>query len=198
MLYPISVTNLIAALGQLPGIGPKTAQRLALHLLDRPREELISLAKTMLAAKDKVIHCSSCAQLTEIDPCAICADPGRDRGMICVVEAPLDVIVLERTKAFHGIYHVLGGVLSPMEGIGPEELRIKELLAKIGEGGVREIIVATDPNIEGDTTALYLARLIKPLGIRVTHLARGLPVGGDLEYADEMTLRKALMGRSEL
>ncbi|MGE5550113.1 MAG: recombination mediator RecR [Bacteroidota bacterium] len=197
-MYPVSVTNLIAALSRLPGIGPKTAQRLALHLLSRPREELISLAKTMIAAKDRVVYCSVCGQLTEVDPCAICSDPRRDTAVICVVEEPKDVITLERTKEFNGVYHVLGGALSPLEGIGPENLRLKELLARLAEGQARELIVATNPNVEGDATALYLARLIKPLGIRVTHLARGLPVGGDLEYADEITLGKALAGRSEM
>ncbi len=196
--YPASVKNLIAALGQLPGIGPKTAQRLAFYLLGRPREELIGLAKAMLAAKDRVVYCSVCGQLTEADPCAICADPSRDAGLICAVEEPKDVIALERTKEFQGVYHVLGGALSPLDGIGPDDLRLKELLARIAGGGVREVIVATDPNVEGDATALYLARLLKPLGVKVTHLARGLPVGGDLEYADEITLGKALAGRSEI
>lgn len=198
MLYPASVTNLIAALSRLPGIGPKTAQRLALYLLSRPRSELVELAKTMLAAKDKVSYCAVCGQLTEVNPCAICTDPARDRSIICVVEEPQDVVAIERTKEYHGLYHVLGGALSPLEGIGPEELRVKELLARLAGGEVREIIVATDPNVEGDATALYLARLVKPLGIKITHLARGLPVGGDLEYADEITLGKALAGRSEL
>ena len=198
MLYPASVTNLIAALSRLPGIGPKTAQRLALHLLSRPRSELVELAKAMLAAKDKVSYCSVCGQLTEADPCAVCADPARDRGLICVVEEPQDVVAIERTKEYRGLYHVLGGALSPLDGIGPENLRLKELLGRLAGGEVREIIVATDPNVEGDATALYLARLVKPLGIKVTHLARGLPVGGDLEYADEITLGKALAGRSEL
>ena len=198
MLYPASVTNLIGSLSRLPGIGPKTAQRLALHLLNRPRSELVELAKTMLAAKDKVVCCSVCGQLTEADPCAVCSDPRRDAGLICVVEEPQDVVALERTKEFQGVYHVLGGALSPLDGIGPENLRLKELLSRVGGGGVRELIVATNPNVEGDATALYLARLIKPLGVRVTHLARGLPVGGDLEYADEITLGKALAGRSEL
>ncbi|MGE5528099.1 MAG: recombination mediator RecR [Patescibacteria group bacterium] len=198
MLYPASVTNLIAALGRLPGIGPKTAQRLALHLLGRPREDLVALARAMLTAKDKVAACSVCGQLTETDPCAICSDPGRDAGLICVVEQPNDVIVIERTKEFHGLYHVLGGALSPLEGIGPENLRLKELLARLAGGAIRELIVATNPNVEGDVTALYLARLVKPLGLKVTHLARGLPVGGELEYADEITIGKALAGRSEM
>ncbi|MGE5599697.1 MAG: recombination mediator RecR [Bacteroidota bacterium] len=198
MLYPASITNLIGALSRLPGIGPKTAQRLALYLLGRPREELVALAKAMLAAKDKVVACSICGQFTEADPCGICGDARRDSGLICVVQEPTDVIALERTKEFRGVYHVLGGVLSPLEGIGPDELRCKELLARLSGAPVREVIVATNPNVEGDATALYLARLIKPLGIRVTHLARGLPVGGDLEYADELTLGKALAGRSEL
>ena len=198
MLYPASVTNLIATLSRLPGIGPKTAQRLALHLLSQPREELVQLAKTMLAAKDRVVYCSVCGQLTETDPCAICSDPGRDAAMICAVEEPQDVVLIERTKEFRGLYHVLGGALSPLEGIGPEDLRLKELLARIQNGAVRELIVATNPNVEGDATALYLARLIKPLGVKVTRLARGLPVGGDLEYADEITLGKAMAGRSEM
>lgn len=198
MLYPASITNLIGALSRLPGIGPKTAQRLALHLLGQPREELIALAKTMLAAKDKVVACSVCGQFTEADPCGICGDTRRDAGLICVVQEPTDVVALERTKEFQGLYHVLGGALSPLEGIGPDELRFKELLDRLSGTAVREVIVATNPNVEGDATALYLARLIKPLGIRVTHLARGLPVGGDLEYADALTLGKALAGRSEL
>jgi len=198
MLYPASVTNLIASLSRLPGIGPKTAQRLALYLLSRSREDLVDIAQTMLAAKDKTVYCSVCGQLTEIDPCAICSDPARDTGTICAVEEPQDVVTIERTREFHGVYHVLGGALSPLEGIGPDDLRLRELLARLAGGGVRELIVATSPNVEGDTTALYLARLIKPLGIRVTHLARGLPVGSDLEYADEITLGKALVGRSEM
>jgi len=198
MLYPVSVTNLIASLSRLPGIGPKTAQRLALHLLGRSRQELVEICQTMLAAKDRVTYCSTCGQLTETDPCAVCSDPARDRSLICAVEEPQDVVSIERTREYKGLYHVLGGALSPLDGIGPEELRLKELLARLSDGAVRELIVATNPNVEGDTTALYLARLIKPLGVKVTHLARGLPVGGDLEYTDEITLGRALAGRSEL
>jgi len=198
MPYPASVANLISSLSRLPGIGPKTAQRLALYLLGRDKEELLNLTKTILSAKEKVLYCSICGQLTENDPCRICSDPSRDSGLICVVEEPKDVIALEKTREYRGVYHVLGGALSPLEGIGPENLHLKELLARLSAGEVRELIVATNPNVEGDATALYLARLIKPLGIRVTHLARGLPVGSDLEYADEFTLGEALSGRSDI
>jgi len=195
MLYTSeSLEILIEELSQLPGIGRKTAQRLALYLLKQPREEVVKLAKALVQLKDKVKYCSSCYNITEVDPCAICSSPKRDRSIICVVEEPNDVIALEKTNEYKGLYHVLGGALSPLEGVGPEELKIKELLPRLAEG-VQEVILAMNPNVEGEATTIYLSKLIKPLGIKVTRIARGLPVGGDLEYADEATLTRALEGR---
>ncbi|MGE5557675.1 MAG: recombination mediator RecR [Bacillota bacterium] len=191
-----SITKLISELAGLPGIGPKTAQRLAFYLLTRPSGEARKLAQAILEARDKVATCSVCGHFTEEEPCHICANPGRDRGLICVVEEPQDVLALEKTREFKGLYHVLHGAISPLDGIGPEDLRIKELLERIRQEPVREVILATDPNVEGEATAMYLARILKPLVASVTRLARGLPVGGDLEYADEVTLGKALEGRS--
>lgn len=198
MLYPQPMTRLIHELSRLPGVGPKTAQRLAFYVLTLSEEEVGKIAEALLDARHKIGFCSICGHLTETSPCAICENEGRDRSLLCVVEEPKDVIAMERTKVYKGLYHVLGGALSPLEGIGPEELRIKELLQRISNGDFREMIVATDPNVEGEATALYLGKLLRPMGYKVTRLARGLPVGGDLEYADEITLGKAFEGRTEL
>ncbi len=189
------MSRLIEELHKLPGIGPKTAQRLAYYLLRAPREQAAALAEAITAVKDKVILCTVCQNITDTDPCVICQDTGRDRTKICVVEKPLDILSLERTRGFHGLYHVLHGALSPVEGVGPEELKVKELLARLKDGAVQEVILATNPNLEGEATAMYLNRLISPMGIKVTRLARGLPFGSDLEYADEVTLTRALEGR---
>jgi len=197
------VARLIEEFTKLPGIGPKTAQRLTFFLLRAPAEEAKALAEAILRMKERVTFCSVCYNITETDPCRICAGDERDRSVICVVEEPLDVLALERTGSYEGLYHVLHGAISPVDGIGPDDLRIEGLLRRLqGVGGsaspVREVILATNPNLEGEATAMYLARLIAALGIRVTRLARGLPVGGDLEYADEVTLTRALEGRREM
>ncbi|HHY59790.1 MAG TPA: recombination protein RecR [Clostridia bacterium] len=199
MLYHVKpVANLIAELNKLPGVGPKTAQRLAFHLLSVSAEEARALAQAILEAKEKVQYCSVCGDLTDQDPCAICRDENRDRSIICVVEHPRDVVALERTREYKGLYHVLNGVISPMDGIGPEQLRIKELLDRVRDHQVEEVVLATNPNVEGEATAMYLAKLLSPLGVKVTRIAHGLPVGGELEYADEMTLAKAFLGRREM
>jgi len=195
---PESVTRLIEAFAQLPGIGPKTASRLTFYLLRRPAEQAEALADALRELKQKTLFCSICFNITETDPCVICQDEGRERSIICVVEEPLDVLAIERTGEYRGLYHVLHGAISPVEGIGPDELRINELLARLKAEPVREVLLATNPNLEGEATAMYLARLIQPLGVRVTRLARGLPVGGDLEYADAVTLGRALQGRREM
>ncbi len=196
---PRTVTQLIEEFHRLPGIGPKTAQRLTFYLLRAPKEQAESLAQAVLHLKERITTCSICSNIAEENPCAICRDESRDRSMVCVVEEPLDVLALERTREYHGLYHVLHGAISPVEGIGPEDLRIQELLARIQrDPGIREIVLATNPNLEGEATAMYLERLIKPLGVRLTRLARGLPMGGDLEYADEVTLTRALEGRREV
>lgn len=190
-----SVEQLVEQFAQLPGIGRKTAHRLALYVLKMEREEVVSLAKALVNAKDKVRYCSVCSNITEADPCAICSNPKRDRSMLCVVEEPSDVLALEKTNEFKGLYHVLGGALSPLDGIGPEDLRVKELLSRFSTSTVEEVILAMNPNVEGEATTLYLSKLLKPLGSRITRIARGLPVGSDLEYADEATLSRALEGR---
>jgi len=195
---PGSFERLVAEFSKLPGIGRKTAQRMAFHLMKAEKEEALSLARAITELKESVRYCSICHNITESDPCRICADPGRDRSTICVVEEPSDVYAVERTGQYKGVYHVLGGALSPLDGVGPDDLRIKELMSRLGEGEVREVIIATNPNTEGEATATYLAKLIKPLGIKVTRIARGIPVGGDLEFADEVTLARALEGRKEL
>jgi len=196
--YPEPVARLIDALQRLPGIGPKTAQRLAFFLLKRPPEEVRELADSLRAVKDKIVHCSSCFNVTDEEPCRICADPARDGKLVCVVEEPNDLLAMERTGEFRGRYHVLLGALSPLDGIGPDDLKVRELLVRLEQDGATEVILATNPNVEGEATALYLAKLLRPLGVRVTRIARGLPVGGDLEYADQVTLSKALEGRREL
>src|SRR5690606_3033945 len=192
------IARLVEELTKLPGIGPKTAQRLALHIVAAPREDVHALADAIVEAREKTIYCSICCNLTDVDPCRLCTREGRDRSVLCVVEDPKDVIALERTREYKGLYHVLQGAISPMDGIGPQDLRIEELLRRLQSGESQEIIVATDTNHEGEATAMYLARLIKPLGIKVTRMAHGMPVGGDLEYIDEVTLTKALEGRREM
>jgi len=192
------MAQLIEELHKLPGIGPKNAQRLAYFLLHAPEEQARALAEAIIAVKEKIIFCSVCQNITEVDPCAVCQDEQRDRSKICIVEKPLDILPLERTRGYNGLYHVLHGAISPMEGVGPEDLRIRELLARLKNSSVQETILATNPNLEGEATAMYLQRLIAPLGIKVTRLARGLPFGSSLEYADEVTLTRALEGRQEI
>lgn len=192
------MAQLIEELHKLPGIGPKNAQRLAYFLLHAPEEQARALAEAIIAVKEKIIFCSVCQNITEVDPCAVCQDEQRDRSKICIVEKPLDILPLERTRGYNGLYHVLHGAISPMEGVGPDDLRIRELLARLKNSSVQETILATNPNLEGEATAMYLQRLIAPLGIKVTRLARGLPFGSSLEYADEVTLTRALEGRQEI
>jgi len=193
-----SVARLIQELNTLPGIGPKSAQRLAYFIIRLPAEEAHALADAIRAVKEKVILCSVCQNLTDNDPCSLCSDSRRDGSLICVVEEPLDVLALERIHCFRGLYHVLHGVISPINGIGPEDLKMKELLPRLADGSVKEVIIATNPTLEGEATAMYIRRHIAPLGVKATHLARGLPVGGELEYADELTLNRAFQGRQEL
>jgi len=190
-----SLEQLAEHFAQLPGIGRKTAHRLAFYVLKMPQEEVEALANALLTVKEKIQYCSICSNITETDPCPICADAKRDRTLICVVEEPNDVLAIEKTNDFHGLYHVLGGALSPLDGIGPDDLKIKELLHRLSESSVAEIILALNPNVEGEATTLYLSKLLKPFGIKVTRIARGLPVGSDLEFADEATLSRALEGR---
>lgn len=194
------VERLINELSRLPGIGPKTASRLTFYLLRQPREraQALALAEALQDLQEKVVFCDRCFNIAESSPCAVCRDERRDRSIICVVEEPLDVHAIERTREYGGLYHVLHGAISPVEGIGPDDLKIAELLARVKGEAVREVLLATNPNLEGEATAMYLARLLKPLSVRVTCLARGLPVGGDLEYADSVTLARALEGRSEI
>ncbi|HPU01593.1 MAG: recombination protein RecR [Firmicutes bacterium] len=198
MSFPEPLQKLIDEFSRFPGIGPKTAQRLSFFLLSRPREEAAALARAILEAKDKLFFCSLCGCLTEKDPCRYCSDPRRDQKLFCVVQEPRDVLRLEQTGHYHGLYHVLHGALSPLDGLGPEELRLPQLLQRLVEKEAEELIVATNPNVEGDATAAYIASLVKPLNIKVTRIAFGLPVGGDLEYADDLTLSRALEGRREM
>jgi recombination protein RecR len=197
MSLPDSLLRLVEELQRLPGIGPKGAQRLAFHLLRTPREQTERLVDALRDVKERVTYCSSCNNITDVDPCAFCSNESRDRTIICVVEEPQNVAAIEKTREFKGTYHVLMGALSPLQGIGPDDLKIKGLLARVSDG-VREIILATNPNVEGEATAIYLARLLKPLGVRVTRIAMGVPVGSDLEYADEVTMHKSLEGRREV
>ena len=194
----LPLTKLTECFARLPGIGRKSAQRLAFHILRMPEEEAKAFANAILEAREKIGYCEICKNITDTPRCAICSDETRDKSTVCVVEDPRDVIAIERTKEYHGLYHVLGGLISPMDGIGPENLFIKELLARLGDGTVKEVIMATNPTVEGEATAMYLSRLIKPMGIKVSRLAYGVPVGADLEYADEFTLIRAIEGRKEL
>ena len=197
-VYAGPVQDLIDEFGRLPGVGPKSAQRIAFHLLKLSRDDALRLARSITEAKDRVAWCQRCFNVSEGELCGICDDPRRDSAVMCVVEEPRDLVAVEKTQEFRGLYHVLGGAISPIDGIGPEHLRVKELLVRLNGEGTVEVILCTNPNIEGETTAMYLARLLKPLGVKVTRIASGLPVGGDLEYADELTLGRALEGRREL
>ncbi|MDZ7676805.1 MAG: recombination mediator RecR [Acidimicrobiales bacterium] len=197
-MHADAVQNLIDQLGRLPGVGPKSAQRIAYHILKVPEDDALALSGAITRAKERVRFCEVCHNLAEAERCTICADPRRDATLVCVVEEPRDIVAVEKTGGFSGRYHVLGGAINPMEGIGPDELKVRELLTRIDADGVVEVILCTNPNLEGDTTAMYLARLLTPLEVRVTRIASGLPVGGDLEYADELTLGRAIEGRREV
>ena len=194
----VPLTELINQFSRLPGIGKKTAQRLAYSILEQPPERAKAFAEALINAREKIHFCSVCQSLTDLDVCQICSDVLRDKSVICVVEDPRDVMAFERTREYRGVYHVLHGVISPLDNIGPDKLRIKELMARLGDGTVKEIIMATNPTVEGEATASYISRLVKPMGIKVTRLAYGIPVGGDLEYADEYTWARALEGRNEI
>ena len=197
-IYAGPVQDLIDELGRLPGVGPKSAQRIAFHLLKLSRDDALRLARAISEAKDRVAWCHRCFNISEGELCGICSDDRRDGSVVCVVEEPRDLVAMEKTQEFRGRYHVLQGAISPIEGVGPDQLRVKELLGRIDPEGITEVILCTNPNIEGEATAMYLGRLLKPLGLRVTRLASGLPVGGDLEYADELTLGRALEGRRDV
>lgn len=192
------IQRLIDALERLPGIGPKSASRLAFYILRMPNDQVQDLAEAIATLKEQIVYCNRCQNLSQTTPCAICSDPSRDQHLVCVVEDPLDVVAIERTGVYKGLYHVLHGAINPVEGIGPENLRVDALLERLEKDPIQEVLIATNPNMEGEATAMYLARLIHPKGIRVTRLARGLPVGGDLEYADEVTLSRALEGRRDI
>jgi recombination protein RecR len=198
MYYPEPIAKLIDSFSRLPGIGPKTAGRLAFHVLRMKEEDVLSFAQALVSVKRNLHYCSVCFNITDTDPCRLCQDKSRDGSVICVVQEPKDVVAMERTKDYNGLYHVLHGAISPMEGIGPDELRIPELLRRLADDQVQELILATNPNIEGEATAMYLSKLVRNFGLKVTRIAHGLPVGGDLEYADEVTLSKALEGRREI
>jgi len=197
-MYDGAVQDLIDELGHLPGVGPKSAQRIAFHLLAADATDVKRLADAITTVKEKVRFCDTCGNVAESEQCRICADPRRADDLLCVVEEPKDVVVIERTREYRGRYHVLGGAIDPMNGVGPDDLRIRELLTRLGDGAVQEVIIATDPNIEGEATATYLTRMLAPMGIEVSRLASGLPVGGDLEYADEVTLGRAFEGRRKV
>ncbi|MBQ5152814.1 recombination mediator RecR [Macrococcoides caseolyticum] len=198
MHYPAPISKLIDSFMKLPGIGPKTASRLAFHVLDMKEDDVVGFAKALVDVKRELTYCSVCGHITDTDPCYICEDKTRDQSMICVVEETKDVIAMEKMREYKGLYHVLHGAISPMEGVGPEDINVPSLLTRLRDEHVQELILATNPNIEGESTAMYIARLVKPIGIKVTRLAHGLPVGGDLEYADEVTLSKAITGRTEI
>jgi len=198
MTHPESLARLIDEFKKLPGIGGKSAQRLAFHVLRASREDAERLCNAVLDVKERVTYCSTCNTITDVDPCRFCADSSRDRSLICVVEEPQNVSAVEKTRDFKGLYHVLMGALSPLQGVGPDDLKIKGLVERVGQGTVQEVILATNPNVEGEATAIYLARLLKPLGVRVTRIAMGIPVGSDLEYADEITMGKAMEGRRDV
>jgi recombination protein RecR len=197
-VYEGVVQDLIDELGRLPGVGPKSAQRIAFHILQSDPEDVRRLVHALTEVKDKVRFCRICGNVSEQDECRVCRDPRRDLAVICVVEEPKDVVAIERTREFRGRYHVLGGAISPIEGVGPDDLRVRELMVRLQDGSVTELILATDPNLEGEATATYLARMFGPMGLRITRLASGLPVGGDLEYADEVTLGRAFEGRRQV
>ena len=196
--YTGPISRLIEEFSKLPGVGRKTAQRLAFHVINMNTNDVEGLAKAIIDAKREIKYCSVCCNITDTDPCSMCSNKNRDSSVICVVEDPRDVAAMERTREFKGKYHVLNGVISPMDGIGPDMIKIKELIIRLGSEDVNELIMATNPTIEGEATAMYIARLVKPMGIKVTRIAHGLPVGGDLEYADEVTITKALEGRREI
>jgi recombination protein RecR len=199
MLYTSeSLENLIEELTKFPGIGRKTAQRIAMFILKQPKEEVEKLVKAIIDVKEKIKYCSICFNITETDPCPICSNPKRDKSTICVVEEPMDVLAIEKTNEYNGVYHVLGGVINPLEGIGPEDLKIKELISRISAGGVNEVIIALNPSVEGETTSMYVANLIKPFGVKVSRIARGLPIGTALEYADTATIVRAIENRTTL
>ncbi len=197
-MYVGPLRSLVDELGRLPGIGPKSAQRIAFHLLKVESEDALRLVDAIVAVKERVTSCTICFNVAEGELCEFCSDPRRDGSLLCVVEDPRDIVAVERTREFRGRYHVLGGALNPIEGLGPDQLRVRELLDRLSDGEVTEVILCTNPNLEGEATAMYLARLLVPLGVRVTRIASGLPVGGDLEYADELTLGRALEGRREV
>lgn len=195
--YPVVIEKLIEEFAKLPGIGYKTAQRLTIHVLNLPNEEVKEFAEALVKARGTIRYCSICGNFTDKDPCPICSNPNRDKSMICVIEQPKDIMTMEKIKEFNGVYHVLHGNISPMAGRGPDDIKLRELIRRINEE-VKEVIVATNPNIEGEATAMYISKILKPLGAKVTRIAHGVPVGGDLEYTDEVTLSKALEGRTEL
>jgi recombination protein RecR len=195
--YPVVIEKLIEEFAKLPGIGYKTAQRLTLHILNLPKEEVEEFAEALVKARGTIKYCSVCGNYTDSDPCAICANPNRDKEYICVVEDAKDIMSIEKVKEYNGVYHVLHGNISPMSGRGPEDIKLRELITRINDN-VKEVIVATNPNIEGEATAMYISKILKPLGVKVTRIAHGIPVGGDLEYADEVTISKALEGRKEI
>jgi recombination protein RecR len=197
-VYAGPIQDLVDELGRLPGIGPKSAQRIAFHLLEVPKDEAMRLATSISEVKERIRLCERCFNVAEAALCRICADSRRDPSLICVVEDPRDIVAVERTREFHGTYHVLGGALNPIEGVGPDQLRVRDLLERLSEEKTAEVILCTNPNIEGEATAMYLARLLGPVGVKVTRIASGLPVGSDLEYADELTLGRALVGRREM
>ena len=193
--YPVAIEKLIEEFAKLPSIGKKSAQRLTLHILNLPKDEVEEFANALVKARGTIKYCSVCGNFTDTDPCAICSNPNRERDIICVVEQPKDIMTMEKVKEFNGLYHVLHGTISPMQGRGPQDIRIRELVARMS-GDVKEVIVATNPTIEGEATAMYISKILKPLDVKVTRIAAGIPVGGDLEYADEVTLSKALEGRT--
>ena len=195
--YPVAIEKLIEEFAKLPSIGKKSAQRLTLHILNLPKDEVEEFANALVKARGTIKYCSVCGNFTDTDPCAICSNPNREKDIICVVEQPKDIMTMEKVKEFNGLYHVLHGTISPMQGRGPQDIRIRELVARMS-GDVKEVIVATNPTIEGEATAMYISKILKPLDVKVTRIAAGIPVGGDLEYADEVTLSKALEGRNKI
>ena len=195
--YPVAIEKLIEEFAKLPGVGKKTAQRLTLHVLNLPKDEVEEFANALIKARGTIKYCSVCGNFTDSDPCAICSNPSRDKTQICVVEQPKDIMTMEKVKDYNGVYHVLHGNISPMQGRGPQDIRLRELVSRMN-GNIKEVIVATNPNIEGEATAMYISKILKPLDVKVTRIAAGIPVGGDLEYADEVTLSKALEGRKEI